>query len=479
MLPSPLTILAAVVVAFFVVLAVARGPVDADYWWHLETGRLILERGGVPSTDPFSFAYDGPWVAHEWMGEVLIAVLVTGIGYAPTAALFGVAAAGSLLAPAVAIHRRGISVRALAPWLVVGTYILASFATVRPQVLSWLLLGVLLVLLLGMRAEQRIRPWLVIPLMAVWANLHGLWVVGVAVVAIYAAFTLLGRTPLAPRRWTAVGMLIGAVVASGLTPAGPAGLLYPLRYLRQDDWGTSFIAEWQPADFTDPRQWGVAILIIAVILLVRRGAPGWLTAVAIAGCVGALIAVRNAPLAAVMALPMLATALDARLRPTTHRSASSARPRRLLELGIAAAVVAAIAIVLPPAIGQAENEVFPATAMDRLVEADADARALVDYDWGGWAIHRLHESGGSVFIDGRSDMYPRTIFEDYRAIRSAEPGWPDLAREYGVEAILLRTAAPLVRADDRPGWCEVHRDLRAVLLLPCDQAATSGRSGSS
>ena len=65
--PSMLGILVAGVVLAFV--AVARGPVDADYFWHLRTGRLILE-SGLPATDPYSFTYDGPWVLHEWLGEV-------------------------------------------------------------------------------------------------------------------------------------------------------------------------------------------------------------------------------------------------------------------------------------------------------------------------------------------------------------------------------------------------------------------------
>lgn len=469
MLPSPLTILAAVVVAFFIVLVMARGPIDADYWWHLETGRLILDSGAVPMRDPFSFAYDGPWVAHEWLGEVLIAALVTSVGYPITSAIFGLATAGALLVPAFILHRQGVAVRAVAPFFVVGIYVLASFATVRPQVLSWLFLAVLLALLLVLRAEHRTRPWLVIPLLGLWANVHGLWIVGVGVMGVYAIFSLLGRTPLAPRRWTVLGMLLGGTVASTLTPAGPGGLLYPLRYLRQDDWGTSFIAEWQSADFTDPRQWGVAFLIIAVVVLGRRGAPGWLTAVAAVGLVGALVAVRNAPLAVVMTMPMLAVALNSRLRPRVPRSVVSARQRRILELGLAAVVIVAILVVLPPAVSRDEEEAFPSAAMDRLVAADPDVRALVDYDWGGWAIHRLHGSGGSVFIDGRSDMYPRDIFEEYLAIRGARPGWQSIAAKRNVEAIMLPVSAPLASADARSGWCEAFRDERAVLLLPCDQ----------
>lgn len=467
MLPSPITILGAVVLAFFVILTVVRGPIDADYWWHLTTGRLILESGSVPSVDPFSFAYDGPWVAHEWLGEVVIAGLVDTVGFVPTAALFGAMTAAALLLPAVALHRRGVQVRALLPWLVIGTYALASYATVRPQVISWLLLAGLLVLLMSLTAADRYRPWLVLPLMLAWANLHGLWVVGLGVIGIYVGFTLIGRTPLAPRRWTALGILGGSIVASALTPAGPAGLAYPLRYLRQDDWGTAFIAEWQAADFTDPRQFGIALLILGVILFGRRATSGWLATIAVVGLASAVLAVRNAPLAVVLSLPMLALALHAWLGPPREGTSGRARQRRILEAGAAAVVIAAMVVVLPQAAGSSEASAFPIEAFDRLEATDPDARLLVDYDWGGYAIHRLSASGGQVFIDGRSDMYPREVFEDYLAIRGAEGGWESLVERYGVEAILLPADAPLLESAIGSGWCEVHADARAVLLSAC------------
>lgn len=461
-----MTILGAVVAAFFVLLTVVRGPVDADYWWHLATGRLILESGSVPSFDPFSFAYDGPWVAHEWLGEVVIVGLVATVGFPLTAALFGALTAAALLVPAVALRRRGVQVRALLPWVAIGTYALASYATVRPQVISWLLLALLLVLLMSITATDRYRPWLVAPLMLGWANLHGLWVVGLGVIGIYVAFTLFGRTPLAPQRWTAVGMLVVATVAATLTPAGPAGLAYPLRYLRQDDWGTAFIAEWQSADFTDPRQFGVALLILGVILFGRRATSGWLATIAVVGLAGAVLAVRNAPLAVVLSLPTLVLPLDAWLGPPRELSPARARQRRIMELGLAAAVVVAMAAVLPRAASGSEASAFPTGAFDRLEEADPDARLLVDYDWGGYAIHRLSDAGGQVFIDGRSDMYPREIFEDYLAIRGAAGGWEELAATYGVEAILVPADAPVADAQ-ADAWCEEYRDSRSVLLLPC------------
>lgn len=470
MLPSPLTILAAVVGTFFVILTVVRGPVDADYWWHLTTGRLILESGRVPATDPFSFAYDGPWVAHEWLGEVLIASLVGSIGFDATAALFGLAAGGAILLPAYAVHRKGVRTAALLPFVAVATYGIASYATVRPQVLSWLLLGLLLLLLNGLRADSRVRPWLVIPLLLLWANLHGLHVIGLGVLAIYAVATLLGRTPMRPRPWTAVGMFVGAVAVSGLTPAGPAGLLYPLRYLRQDDWGTAFIAEWQSIDPADPRQWGVVALILAGVFLVRHLRLDWLTATGLAALVGALIAVRNGPIAMVAALPMLALAFERWLverRPARPPAPAERRQRRWVEMVMAAVVSVAIAVILPGAASSTVDQTFPTGAFDRLEEVDQDARLLVDYDWAGFAIHRLHDDGGQVFIDGRSDMYPREVFEDYLAIREAAPNWESLLAQYAVEAILVPPSTAIVDVVADAGWCERFGSDRASLWTPC------------
>ena len=50
---------------------------DGDTFWHLATGRWIIDHLAVPATDPFSFtAGDRPWFAHEWLAETL-----TGLAY--------------------------------------------------------------------------------------------------------------------------------------------------------------------------------------------------------------------------------------------------------------------------------------------------------------------------------------------------------------------------------------------------------------
>ena len=66
---------------------------------------------------------------------------------------------------------------------------------------------------------------LLIPLFVLWANLHGLYVIGLGVVGVYLLFTLAGRTPMSPARGWVLASLVGAIGASMLTPAGPIGIL--------------------------------------------------------------------------------------------------------------------------------------------------------------------------------------------------------------------------------------------------------------
>jgi hypothetical protein len=457
----------------FGIVVSARGLVDSDYYWHVVAGRLIATTGSVPHTDPFSFTWGGqPWTMHEWLGELFIYALVTAFGAGFATFVFGVISISGPLVVAEALRRTGVSVRTLVVPTALVAYVFASYATIRPQAISWLLLGVLLAILLRLRPEQRWLPWLLVPLFAVWANIHGLYVVGGGLLGMYLVFTLVGRTPMAAARGRMLGVFLVSFLASMFTPAGPAGLLYPLRYVDAGDWGLAHISEWQSPNFHDISQLGLLILIAAVLLNGMRATRGWLAAASALGIVGALLATRNAPLAALFSLPTLAFGVAdrwperARTRPIPERVQLL---RRVMELTVAALIVVAAAVIVPrlPVAGPAViTRNFPVAAVDRLAEVQPDARVLAEYHWGGYVIYRLYDEGGRVFVDGRNDMYSDQILNDYVTIRNASDGWQQLLERYNVSAILLPPAAAITQgAATGIGWCEAYRDDVAVLLL--------------
>ena len=478
-LPRPAAIMAFALGGVMFAITVTKGVQDPDYFWHVTAGKLIAQTGHVPSTDPFSFTWFGqPWTPHEWLSELLIYRLVDGIGRVGALFVFGLFPAATFGVLAAALARRGVRPLAMALPFVVGASVMIGFVTLRPQAVSWLLLAVLIWFLLEVRPDRPRRLVLLIPFFVLWANLHGLYVSGLGVVGVYTLFTLLGRTPMSSQRGWMLGAAAGCIGASMLTPAGPIGILYPLRYVQAGDWGLANIAEWQSPNFHEPAHLAFLALIVAVGLNGGRNTPGWLVALSWIGIAVGLLALRNIPVAGVFCMPTLAFGLESRLRErsaqktTRPMNSSRALGRRVMELMTALVVVVGSMAVLIPrpltaAIDKELAERFPVAAVDRLMRIRPDARVLAEYGWGGYVIYRMNATGGRVFVDGRNDMYSEQILEDYSTIRDAGPGWQALVARYGVEAILLPPETTLTRGPAvSAGWCEVYRDATQVLYLP-------------
>lgn len=468
-LPSSTALLLTAATALVAIVALAHGLVDTDYYWHITTGRLIAETGQIPTTDPYSFTYAGqPWTDHEWLGQLLLYWAVSGLGTSAALLLFGVASMlGVAAVGAVLRLQRQAGNMPLLVGVGTASWIMLSFATLRPQVLSFGLLGGLLALLLAISPSHRRWLLLCVPLFALWVNLHGLWVVGLGVLGVYVLFTLLGRSPMrTEKRWVLVISLASAA-ATLLNPAGLEGTLYPLRYVQPGSWGLAHISEWMSPNFHMLTFLPVLVLVMLVLGVGLRGVPGWLATLALLGVVGALLAQRNAPVAAVLSLPAVVLGLGG-LRLRAPRTDAEALGRRLMELALAIIVVAGTFVAGPRiATVSATNSTFPVAAFDRLVSIAPTAQVLTEYGWGGYAIYRLYADGGRVFVDGRNDMYPTRILDDYLTLHNADPGWQELLRSYGVTAIVLRPTTPLVRGPaQEAGWCEAYRDATAVLLLP-------------
>ena len=446
--------------------AVAKGMQDPDFFFHAATGQLILETGRVPTTDPFSFTWHGqPWTPHEWLGAVLLHVLDVTIGPTGTTVLYGIIGAATVAVPIAFLP-------AVRPGAIAAAALLCGLAltpqlTLRPQAFSWFLISVLLVALLRLRNK---RVFFLVPLFLVWANLHGLYVIGLGILWVFTAFSLGGRTALQGR--TMLIVAVGCTLATLATPAGIDGLTYPLRYLEPNDWGLANIPEWQSPDFHQPANWLFAAIVVLLGIVGFGRGPGWLITVTVMGVLGGLFALRGIPIAAVVALPSLAHGIDARV-PALDLDP----PRRAMSLAVCVVLGLAAVIVMVPkpldaAVDSHRAGRFPVDAVDYLADVMPDARVFAQYYWGGYVAYRLHEVGGLVFIDGRNDMYDQEILEAYSSASAAEDGWQSTLSDYGVDAILLPPGRfPLLDAARSANWCERFRSEVAVLLTKCDTAS--------
>src|SRR5262245_60382623 len=157
-----------------------------DFWWHLKAGEVIVTTGSIPRRDLFSFtALDSASVPHCWLAESLY-YLVYSLGGLPCLILFNTAL---LLVAFLLVYRlcleSGESRRLGIVAALLAAASLALFSGMRPHVFSFVLFAYFYWVLSGFR--QRRRDWLwTLPLsMALWVNLHGAFVVGLGLFAIY------------------------------------------------------------------------------------------------------------------------------------------------------------------------------------------------------------------------------------------------------------------------------------------------------
>jgi hypothetical protein len=347
------------------------------------------------------------------------------------------------------------------------------YVTLRPQALSWIMLATLVGGILHLNPERARWSLLLVPFFVLWANLHGLWVVGVIVLAAYVLMSLLGMTPMARAKAWILALIPLAMAGTMFTPEGPALLTYPLRYVDSADWGMANITEWHPAHIP------LLIYMGGVALFARWRVPWWMSLLAFMGVAMTLLALRNGPVTAILGAPALATGIDAALTdwrgaPRVYGPRAAGR-RRILEAMLATLVaVAGLIIFLPPSLdaridASVERE-LPVQGVELLAERVPDGRIIAEYGWGGYVIGRMHDLGARVMVDGRNDMYDDAILNEYTDIQNAKDGWEVIADRYRADALIFPPYRAIAAgpAEDA-GWCEAYRDANEVVYLrDCD-----------
>ncbi len=483
----------AVLVLLFVLL-IRPHITGYDVWWHLRTGALLLG-GEFPRSDPFSFTAAGaPWVLHEWLAQVIMAWLCDRGGEVGLALLRAGAAAATTAVVFTAAVRRGADVLLTA--VLVGLMVLLTLHAwvVRPLVFTTLLLAVTLLLVDEMRLRQRRWPAFALPVVAaLWVNLHGGFVIGLVVIGIVVAVDY-ARYAVSPSRRTAAdrtalawlgGAATAACAATLLNPYGLRAWAYPLSYLGPDRaQHQTFIAEWLPPTWADSAGFFPYAAAAAVLLLVsrRRSWPvdAALTALLLAMALSSrrhvvLFVVATAPAVAANA-QALATHLARRLAPALPGLALTAatRSNRLRENEAAPAVhvmgLLCVAVITALLLGGVYSgrplragDGFPTSTLETLRGAPSGDRVLAQYRWGGFLLWHLPDR--PVFIDGRLDVYPTDVYEQYLDVVQLRPGWEKVIRRHDVRWILVRPDLPAASLPDvDPSWSIVARDPAAVLL---------------
>jgi len=463
---------AAAVLAFLASLS-TKVLNDGDTWWHVAAGRLMIASRAVLRTDPFSATLPGaPWFTHEWLSEVLLAGAFNLGGWSGVVVL--TAAAASLTAWILA-RELGRWVSGL-PGLVLlafGLLLWTGSLLARPHMLALPILALWSAELVRARAEDRSPRWRVLPFMTLWANLHGSFVFGLALIGPFALEALIAaardRRLAVVLRWGGFGL--AAAGAAALTPHGVETLIFPFRLIGMSS--LAQIGEWAPSDFAALGPLEIALLAGLFVVFTRPFRMPPVRAVLLILLLHlALQHVRYDQMLGVVGALILAEPLSRAYGQTLPAPAGHA-PRRTLPAGVAAA-----GLVLALGVGRLAWPLTLHDAPTRPISAVAAVPAQVaatpvfnDYSFGGYLIARHI----APYVDSRADFYGDAFLKAYANLIA--PDRPALARLLDQRHIgwtLLIPGSPAARAmDEMPGWRRFRADRWAVIhvRLAAPQAA--------
>jgi hypothetical protein len=424
-------------VAVALTLGWTGGPLsDPDVWWHVRTGRWILDHHAIPHTDPWSFtAPHGSWVPTAWLSDVLFGLASRVGGDEGLRVLRVVLAAAAVVAVWVVARRSATTSRDAFLATGLGVLALAPFLRERPQVLSLLLVACLSLLLQRILAGEIPRLLPCVLLCWLWANLHGMWVLlpaGVLGAGVLAWWEDRSRVPLAAR-CTVVALLSWAAVL--LTPVGPRLAWWPL--VVRD--AAAPITEWQPTVLL--QLVGAPLLLLLLVLVVRWArattpVPVVHVVFSLAVVVFGLLAFRNVAPAALLLLPEVARRWDAGVEreplPLVPRAGAAA-----VAVGLVLACVYLVA-------GRTVSADQPVALVDRLAGRDAPVRLLNHYDVGGLVTGKASPPA-HVAIDGRTDIWSPAYVRRYVDALNGAPDWRALVDDLRPDAALLPEDSEVAR----------------------------------
>jgi hypothetical protein len=460
----------------YVFLLLSKPLNDPDFWFHLKGGEYTL-LNGIPRSDPFSFTYYGyPWVDHGWLSGLIFYLIQSRFGFNALIFLFAVIATLAFWL----VSRRCNAHPFVAGFAVfVGALSVAPNIGVRTRVFTLLFTSIYLLVLTNYSRRGHGRMiWLLVPLMALWVNLHGGFVIGFVFIGLAITGTVIDKwvgddqLPLWPRLRVMGLVLGGCLLAALLNPYGAAMFSVPGRVLASPIY-KEVVVDWRSPDFhqSDLLPFMLLFLITTAALALSpvRPKPSELLFF-LATLFAALNTQRNVLIFPLVAVPLFANYfqywLDAnpigkRFRQTTSFSS----PPNIMALLFLLPLVLFAVKLKSTVYGEFRQQTMdvPLKAVEYLKEKQIVGNTFtVPNVWANYLIWAMPSN--PVFIDGR-DVYPEQFVQEYVDVALGLKDWREPFDRYGVQVVIVPPTSVIAKnlkaASD---WQEVYQDEMATVF---------------
>lgn len=449
-----------------------RSIADPDIWWHLKNAQVLLQQHHWIRVDQFSFTVRGtPWVDSEWLSEVLYYAAWRAGGALGLFLLYVGMAEATILGTLYLAFRASGSIKSAGLASLISVLLAVVNFGPRTILFGWACLVALMLVLWKLLDTGRAPLWLIPAIFLLWVNLHGSWLIGLAVllIVIGSGFISVNATNIASERWNP-GQLrlllktLGATLAVlFINPYGYRGVFYPFDLAFRQKLNVAHIEEWASVDFHEIRGKIVFGVLFGLLALALAGRRKWKLAEAVMAAFALYISITYVRFlfpAAILLAPILARKMD--FVPAYKREID----RSWVNVVFASALLCIVAFRLPSA-HELKDDLeakLPAAAL-RYIEAHQSIgdRVLNHYTFGGYMI--LQANDVPTFIDSRTDIFEyKGILKDYLDIIQMKDSLNVIDR-YHARYVLFPPKDPvtyMLRQSTR--WHLVFEDSRACVF---------------
>jgi hypothetical protein len=459
------------VAAAYAVLWAFAAPwlIEADSWMTLLDGREIAQHG-LPHHITLTLLGRGePWIDQQWLAALFFHALYVLGGWQLSLTATCLALLVPIALAMTLAQRRGASATTILPFALLPLLSFTSF--LRAQVLAPVLFVALVALLAAQSRRRSAAVYLVFPVLALWANIHGSVLVGAALVALLGALEL----PQAVRRRSAPAVARGAALTVLpwlcllATPYGLATIDY-YRATVDNPALHAFEKEWQAPTFTTPAGFPLYVLAGVTLWLVgrrRRDLTSFELGTLVVTLVAALDSARSIAwflYPALMFVPPLAERAWRKERPASMPTRVGA------PVALGAALIAGLALV---SIGARSDRSLEAAwppravaAVGGLLRGDPHARVFASYEYADWLLYRVPDARGRVAFNGHLELLSaRDLRSALAFLDLSSPTWRRAAAGYRIVVLDPHTDGPLLRALRAEPSTRVVFSSRTVVVL--------------
>lgn len=477
-----------VFVSLIFVLALRSGQgllADGDTGYHIRTGEVILRTWQVPTQDPYSFHYPPlKWTAHEWLSEIIMAVVFSMFGLTGVVLFFAFVLALTHWLLYRSLRSRSNDIFLCTVITVLATAASSTHWLARPHAFS-LLCTVVWCHCLNRFQNHNENSLSYLPLlMLLWVNLHGGFMFGLILLTIYwGGNTFHALTSPVAQRGVHVRKskklfvtLIASLAACFINPYGPEILWFPIG-VSSDPFIMDSVTEFLSPNFHDVLPFKYMFLAtIGALALSRRALSLIEVTLVLLLSYMALYSVRHVSLFALVVAPILLSSTESICNRLPDRILQfyKIRIRNLTATdgylkGYLWPISSVLLIVGLATAGTLQyrfsEKKFPVAAVEFLKNQPIAGNMFNNDEFGDYLIFSAWPAY-RVFMDGRSDMYGEKYGRPYFRVAQAQPGWKDVFEKYDITWVLFDTESPLAAALlEQRDWQIIYSDDVASIFV--------------